>query len=470
MNNEQYEDIFGYKHKVDKEIARGGQGIVYRTQNSNIAIKLELDSTTMEIVKDVSGNEKYDNIRLLPIPENINLTLPQATLSHVSGYVMTLLDDMNSLEKEFDYSFDKESEYISNWLKELKEENGENIEEFINVIGQYIFSGGRRNRIDAYMKCACILSKLHAQGLVYCDFSSKNAFYSNKSGEGVVWLIDADNLNYQSKTIKEGYYTPGYGAPEVLKGKGCTFYSDSYAFAVSLFWQLTWSHPFIGPLTEEGFDDDFADSSQEKAYSGELPWVCDTEDTSNYLDTKIHQQMVISNKLMNLFQRTFSETGRKKRNTRPSLFEWSYVLAGDLDTSVKCSNCGMDYDGLTNEICPWCDNNNPVIKMTAYVQNKVNERKEIWKYIHENEKKMFIHVPLRLLCGFRNSELESKAFSLRKVHNKIILSDFNERFDFMIENNGNIQVFYGEVEIPGNCLIKCVERKSNKSVWIEVKS
>ena len=35
---QEFEDIYGYNHITTTEIARGGHGVVFRTQNSNIAV------------------------------------------------------------------------------------------------------------------------------------------------------------------------------------------------------------------------------------------------------------------------------------------------------------------------------------------------------------------------------------------------------------------------------------------------
>ena len=464
--NEKYEDVFGYNHIVIKEIARGGQGIVYRTQNPNIAVKLEVDSLTNDIVKE---NEKYDNIRLLPIPENINLTLPQATLKNVSGYVMTLLNDMNSFEKVFDYYTNKKSTHMNKWLNSLKEENGESVNDFLNVIGQYITSGGRRTRLDAYFKCSCILSRLHENGLVYCDFSSKNAFFSNKSGNNIVWLIDADNLNFQNETINNGYYTPGYGAPELYKKKGCTFYSDSYAFAISLFWQLTWNHPFIGALADDEFEDDFVDESNEKAYSGEWPWICDKEDKTNYKESPVQQELIISNRMMEKFNETLSEIGKRKRTTRPSMFEWSYALAKELDLSVKCKYCEMDYDSLDNDKCPWCDTKNTILNIDSYLKSEMNEDSLLWRYKNEIIQKYKIDVPLRVLRGFRAKEVDTIACSIIQMDMDFFITNLNEQYDFKVKIGKNKeQNIYGNVKIPDRCTIECTNKTSNNSVWIEV--
>ena len=166
---QQFEDIYGYTHNATTEISRGGQGIVFRTENPNIAVKVALNSLGNGFSEDSSDNEAFESLRLLPIPSKINLTLPQATLRKYSGYVMTLLDDMESFESSFDYSFQTKCGYINEWLESLGNE------ELTEVFGQYIISGGLRRRLNAYLHIAKMLSQLHSNGLVYCDFSTKNA-------------------------------------------------------------------------------------------------------------------------------------------------------------------------------------------------------------------------------------------------------------------------------------------------------
>lgn len=456
----QFEDVFEYNHITTTEIARGGQGAVFRTQNPNIAIKVELDPSGSEFSKDVKQNDRLDEIRLLPISKRINITLPQATLKEYAGYVMTLLDDMESFEKAFDYSFDDNCDYSNEWLDQFRE----SAPEFVDVIAQYLKSGGRRRRLEAYLRVACMLSELHAAGLVYCDFSAKNAFISNVDGNNTVWLIDADNLNYQEKTRGSGFYTPGYGAPEVIRGKGCTFYSDSYAFAISFFWQLTGTHPFKGASMESDFDDDFADDKEELANNGEFPWIMDAEDTSNYIDARIQQNLVISNRLNRYFDRTFCRLGKEKRQTRPTLFEWSEVIAKELDLSVKCKCCEMDYDS-SNDNCPWCDTETSRISLVAKKQGRI-----IWKYVRETGNREVMFVPKRMVRGFRNSEIESFVFTITDKNNEISIEDLDEIYEWSVSTDqGNSFIdIYGKTVIPNECTMKAVDRKSGETVVIEV--
>ena len=43
---------------------------------------------------------------------------------------------------------------------------------------KYIATGGMRKRLNAFLNASCVLSKIHASGLVYCDISEKNMFAS----------------------------------------------------------------------------------------------------------------------------------------------------------------------------------------------------------------------------------------------------------------------------------------------------
>lgn len=457
-------DITGEPILLLKEISRGGQGAVYRTDHPNLAVKLEFDRENMEYSRDVSNNEKFNFLRLLPLPDNINITLPQVVLSDYAGYTMTLLDDMESFESAFAYDFNFETDYTNDWLESIKECN----ETCANDFAQYIVTGGLRRRLEAYYKCAMVLSILHSVGLVYCDLSSNNIFVS-KDGTKAVWLIDADNINFQSYTAKNGgYYTPGYAAPEIIKGKGSTFYSDCYSFAISFFWNMTWIHPFMGVMTEEGIDDDFADDSQDKAYSGEYPWILDKEDDGNCLGedaSGMPIDMIVSHKLMKYFDRTFSSKGKDRRHTRTTMFEWTNVIAEAMDSVLRCPVCGMDYNGNGSNECPWCENRPVVIELIT----KINDN-DFWMYRHEIIENKVIAIPLRVIEGVKSANVDRNAFYLKKEEKGYIISDFVEDYDFQLEteDKGKVSI-YGEVVISEKCrLIVVNSRMYSEPVIIEV--
>ena len=101
--NQQYEDIYGNVFSIDKELSSGGQGIVYKTKEPNVLLKIEWDPQTQNINLDTEDNKKFDEIRLLPIPQNTNITLPQSILKDCVGYSMRMLDEMISFEEAFRY-------------------------------------------------------------------------------------------------------------------------------------------------------------------------------------------------------------------------------------------------------------------------------------------------------------------------------------------------------------------------------
>ena len=63
-------DEYGNVHQITDELARGGQGVVYRTKDADLAVKQPLDASGRP---DVNANlrERFQGILLLPIPRRI---------------------------------------------------------------------------------------------------------------------------------------------------------------------------------------------------------------------------------------------------------------------------------------------------------------------------------------------------------------------------------------------------------------
>lgn len=466
MPNNIYIDEYGKTHIISKVLSSGGQGIVYRTENPNILLKLVWNPTTQEIVKDIRENNKFEEIRILPLIEKINLTLPQTVLRDVAGYTMKMLEDMKSFEEVFSNCENKDIKDFSNkWIEEI-EENNQNL---ANEFKKYILTGGIRKRLLAYLKASCVLSKIHASGLVYCDVSDKNMFVSAIPDKSNVWLIDCDNLNYMKNIyMNEGWRTPGFGAPEVIAGKGNTMYSDAYSFAIALFSTLTNSHPFMGEAVYEALEEeDFLDLPEvEYACIGEFPWIGDREDNSNLSKSGIEYNNFVSKILDDCFDSTFSELGRKRRINRVTMPEWSFILAKELDCIVRCENCQMDYYGNETLVCPWCDKENKLLKVISK-----NNSEKYWKFIHEQNENE-IDVPMRILSGFKSNDIDEVAFKInyRNDTKEIEISDLSYKYNFIIKIDGLEKEIYGitKFKIDNEIELYAVERKSNMRCKIEI--
>jgi serine/threonine protein kinase len=356
-------DEYGNRHYLADELARGGQGVVFRTKDADLAIKQPLDAAGQP---DNGANlrDRFQNIRLLPTPSRIPVSMPLAILRDEPGYVMRLLNGMKSFGIfELDGKTKRELETkglkLPHWLSAIPDK------EMALRLFHYASTGSTRRRLLALSKCASILARLHSAGLVYGDISMNNAFIAeNPSRE--VWLIDADNLRFELYSGGISVYTPGYGAPEVVRGTDSSRpRSDCWAFAVLAFKAIALCHPFKGRKVLEpdagdgGWDNEpLANGApadlDEQAHSGYLPFIDDENDDSNQGVDGLPRELVATGELRRLFQETFG-AGRTQPHRRPSMGFWSLELAKALDLSLECQQCNMSFFAGDSKNCPYCE-------------------------------------------------------------------------------------------------------------------
>ncbi len=362
-------DEYGNVHQITDELARGGQGVVYRTKDADLAVKQPLDASGLP---DVNANlrERFQRIRLLPIPRRIPVSLPLAILRDEPGYVMRLLSEMKpfaffDLDGRSKKRLEDEEKALPQWLTKIPDKD------LALRLLHYANTGSTRRRLHALAKCAVILARLHSAGLVYGDISTNNAFV----GEGDiadVWLIDADNMRLELSSGGVSVYTPGYGAPEVVQGRDQSRpRTDCWAFAVMAFKLLALCHPFIGNkvLQAEGDDggwdaepqangDGASANMEEQAYAGNLPFVDDEDDDSNKGVGGLPRALVATEGLRCLFQETFG-VGREWPHRRPAIALWALELARAADQSLGCLECGMSHFADEHAQCPYCGTARP---------------------------------------------------------------------------------------------------------------
>ena len=310
-----------------KPLGRGGQGVVLRTRSPHIAVKLigampvSAPNQAPNPQKQALLRRRIEDVRTLPL-SGLNLAQPLSMLRDHVGYTMRLLNGMVP-------------------ICSLIAEPGGKVGAF------YQQTGGVGRRLKLLAKTATLLARLHAVPLVYADISDNNVFISEATDASEVWLIDLDNLDYPSPNAPS-VYTQSFGAPEVVTGRASvTTLSDCYAFAVLAFYVLAQVHPFIGDYV----DDEFMEREQ-AAFEGEVPWIEDPDDNTNWTDKGIPRHLVLSEPVRNLFERTFG-AGRKDRTQRPSMTEWADVLHRAVDRIVSCKECESTFDvGAKN--CPFC--------------------------------------------------------------------------------------------------------------------
>lgn len=429
-------DEKGQQHKISKKIGQGGQGAVYKTKDKNVIIKLVLDESTGLPLKNENFYNNFKNqineIRIIEIPKELHIAKPVNLLAKpLSGYTMLMLSGMIPISNLIIPKNKKLSEF-------------------------YLETGGLKRRLTLLKELSKTIAYMQSNSLVYADISPNNIFISEKINDNNLWLIDPDNIRHEID-FNNSFFTPGYGAPEIYTGKMTnTTFSDSYTFAVLAFEVLALLHPFEGELVINGgggWDDDDDEDYQELAYRGEIPWVDDINDDENFSDKGIPRDIILSNKMKELFQQTFSYNGRAKPMSRPSMLNWYDVLKQAEAMTINCGKCNSTYFANKNN-CPFCGCLKSkyyfinVVSVIEDIETKTSHKKTIYKKIiniNENNQiyksEMFPHLLLE-----DDQEILTFSFKKTKIYIKNAIQDSNlyikknrsfEKFNIINNELGN---------------------------------
>lgn len=406
-------DEYGNVHEIVAELARGGQGVVYRTKDVDLAVKQPLDASGRPD-KTANLRERFQNIRLLPLPRRIPVSLPLAILRDEPGYVMRLLNDMKpftvfDLDGKSKKKLEDERQALPQWLTKISDKN------LALRLLHYASTGSTRRRLRALAKCAAILARLHSAGLVYGDLSPNNAFIGEDDPLNV-WLIDADNMRLELPSGGVSVYTPGYGAPEVVQGRDQSRpRTDCWAFAVMTFKLLALCHPFIGSKVLQAEDenggwdaesqlsgDGTPANMEDQAYAGYLPFVDDEDDDTNQGVGGLPRALVATKGLRRLFQETFG-AGRELPHRRPAMAFWTLELSKAADQSLACPECGMSHFIDEHAQCPYCGTAHP-----AFIRAKT----PLWEVLIPSGTTLFA-LPQRLFQPFSFTHFDDTAYEAR---------------------------------------------------------
>lgn len=318
-------DELGRIHQIDSIIGRGGQGVVYSLKGGRLAAKVlsEPSLARRERLRSKLGIVRRMPLQDLPIARPMELlAAPQA------GYVMPLLTGVVPLIDLHRAKLPAKSD--PSW---------------------YLATGGLRRRLRILTKIADVFAVLHSRAIAYGDPSPWNILVSRDPEQNEVWLIDADNLVFESSPTESALtlFTPGYGAPEVFAGKsGINTLTDAHALSVIAYQMLVLTHPLIGDFVRKG-DPELEDA----AYSGAIPWIDHPTDTANRSSHGINRDIVLAPRLKRLFERAFGD-GLVHPLERPGIAALAEALHSASDFTAKCGSCGAThYANAAN--CPWCE-------------------------------------------------------------------------------------------------------------------
>jgi serine/threonine protein kinase len=290
------EDELGREYRLTGKTWSGGQGKVCVDETGRFIIKLtnRHDNVSRERIRN-----QIRQVRQLPL-DGLPVTRPLTLLrSPYVGYVMEYLTEM---------------EPIANLIYPPKNST--------NDVGWYNETGGLKRRLEVLMKLANVLRQLHGRALVYGDISPNNIFISSSSKYSEIYLIDVDNICYQTNTSKSYIFTPLFGAPEVVEHQfPVDTISDAYSFAVIAFLTLSLGHPLLGDAVIDGEPE-----LEDQALRGKLPWIHHPTEDSNRSSHALPKEYIMSKKLFELFEATFNN-GIINRKQRPGMSAWEEKLS-----------------------------------------------------------------------------------------------------------------------------------------------
>jgi DNA-binding helix-hairpin-helix protein with protein kinase domain len=324
--------ISGTEYLLIDIVGQGAQGIVYNESSGNFLIKLFFTSNEIQASNQV---KKIQWLLQQSYPNRFIMPLEMVEKPYI-GYVMKKVKGHLSLNKLLIPS------------KEMK------FSEWYNN-----YSGGLRRRLYLGYQIAHSFYILHKENKAYCDISGNNILVAEDITKASVCMIDIDNL-YIPGASKSGILgTARYMAPEILNNQmQPDILTDDYSLAVILFELIRVGHPYVGDEIVNGTPE-----MENDAYKGSYPYVDDENNGFNSSTQILPSEVVFTNKLKDLFKKTFI-AGKFNRLNRATALDFARSCLEASNVLIKCKPCGVWYYPTRKEknqcICPWCEIGNDI--------------------------------------------------------------------------------------------------------------
>ena len=353
-------DEYGNKYTIDAPLSAGGQGAVFKVdENHKLLVKAIINANNKIIKNEKKYNEFEENVlQVIALGDIKNIAKPLCLLEKPNcGYIMRLMENMSAIEAIM-------------LPREMKSE----------LSKHFIITGGLKKRLLVLKSIAGTLNELYKKGIVYSDISPKNIFISNDVDSHEAWLIDVDNMHYETDEAS-CIGTPSYMAPEVYMGNKNTLKSDVYSFALLAYELLTYSKPFEGKAMLESDEDDWGDewsdeslSFDEKAARGLLPWVLQANDKTNerIKGYGIPPEAVMTPAMLALFDMTFN-SGRNQPSKRPTISQWYHAITEACDSVLEHTLENGEVHTYIGNTCFLCNQKSDYYIAKSYYVSEFDE-------------------------------------------------------------------------------------------------
>lgn len=136
-------------------------------------------------------------------------------------------------------------------------------EKYISLILEYVPHGNMLKRILKKKKMSEkqvmlfsrnlfeVLSYIHSKGIIHRDLKLENILMTSNVGDSEFKLADFGLACYIDKSLKSKSGSPGYMAPEILRGNTYSTKVDVFSAGIIIFILLTGTSPFVANTTQK---------------------------------------------------------------------------------------------------------------------------------------------------------------------------------------------------------------------------
>ena len=330
-----------------KEIAKGGEGAVWKTNYSGYLGKIYHKPTPQQVEK----------LKLMLANPPKNSTASQ---------------NHTAISWPIDLIKDSQKNCVGFLMPEIT-----NAKEMINVYHPKLRCQ-EAPRFNWYclhiiaLNFVSILKEIHARNYIIGDISTKNILVNDRS---LVSVIDTDSFQVKDSKTGKVYRcsvgSDGFIPPELI-GKNLaqltqTRYHDCFRLAVIIYYLLFGYHPFTGKWTGSGNP-----PGQNASISqGYWPYGINSllEPSLNTIPLNVAHP-----ELKKLFLKCFND-GHKTPSFRPSPKDWCQALLIAINDLVVCSNNRNHIYSGHYDKCFWCKRaNNLNVDIFPFVENPIHPR------------------------------------------------------------------------------------------------
>ena len=294
---------------VDKELGRGGQGIVYLVDycGGDYALKWYTRSYS---------DAFYNNLK---------------TNAAAGAPCPTFLWPLAVTEKQLG-SF--------GYIMKLRPKGYKEFGDFMLAKTRFV---SIEANINAALKICDAFQKLHIRGLSYQDMNDGNFFINPKNGD--VLICDNDNVA-PDRTNLGIIGKAGYLAPEIVDRKSMpNRYSDYFSMAVLLFILFYYNRPFEGKkFAQCGC---MTEDLEKELFGHNAVFIMDPDDDSNRPVPGLHTNVIrrwglFPKALENLFVQAFSKQSILFPEKRVIDREWMKYMIQLRSMLCRCPHCGEE--------------------------------------------------------------------------------------------------------------------------------